>query len=109
MRGRTAAGSRPRDLRQYPQRSVVVVTMSRDTAASRDTAGWTSGYGGRGMRGRSTELTRAVRPVPFLESSLCDIRGQCCLPDAFLSHNSDLQARPIAWPRDSSCAGANAH
>src|SRR5215813_9893255 len=82
----------------HPQRSVVVVAMSPDTA------GWMSRE--RRFCHRVRSWCEAASP---LESFLCDIPGQCCIPDAFLNHNPDLQARPIAWRRDPSRAGANAH
>jgi hypothetical protein len=53
------------------------------------------------MGGRSTSRV-LLGPVTLY--FFCDIRGQCCIPDAFLSHNPDFQPRPIARRCDPSLA-----
>ena len=76
----------------------------RRAATPPGAAGWQAS-GGYRIGDRGTECVRAVRSL----DPLGDIPAQYCIPDAFLSHNPDLQARPIAWRCDPGRAGANAH
>src|SRR5215831_18739729 len=77
----------------------------RRAATPPNAAGWQASGGYRiGDRG-----TECVRAVSSLEPISATYRVNATSPDAFFSHNPDLQARPSAWRCDPGRAGANVH